>query len=141
MRITIKRTDWSVRIRQPLQMTMKTPTVKKPRRAHDEALWASRTEQIIDAAARLFAKYGYADADTQLLADELGVGKGTIYRYFPSKRDLFLAAADRVMVQMRERIDASIQNVAERLGIPEGTVKSRLHYARNWLSQNWSDQN
>ena len=47
----------------------------------------------------------------------------------------------RTVFNLVEQMDFSIQNVAERLGIPEGTVKSRLHYARNWLSQNWSDQN
>src|SRR2546421_8429230 len=107
------RTDWSV-LTQGLQ-SMKNATVKKPRRLLDEELRATRTEQILDAAARLFAKHGYADADTQLLADELGVGKGTLYRYFPSKKELFLAAADRVMRQLRERIDLRIKDVADPL--------------------------
>ena len=39
------------------------------------------------------------------LADRVGVGKGTLYRYFPSKRDLFLAAADRAMRRLREYLD------------------------------------
>jgi len=94
---------------------MKNATIKRPRRPVDETLRASRTQQILDAAARLFAKHGYADADTQLLADELGVGKGTLYRYFPSKKALFLAAADRVMRQMRERIDVQIKDIADPL--------------------------
>ena len=53
-----------------------------------------RQEEILEAAATLFAECGYSDADTQTLADRLGVGKGTIYRYFPSKQELFLAAVD-----------------------------------------------
>src|SRR5438874_2266104 len=105
------RTDWSVR----MGIAMKNQAVKKPRRPIDDALWANRTQQILDAAARLFAKHGYAAADTQLLADELGVGKGTIYRYFPSKEELFLAAADRVMRQLREQIDGHIKGVADPL--------------------------
>src|ERR1700730_8355375 len=94
---------------------MKPTTVKRPQRSGDETLWASRQEEILEAAARLFAKHGYADADTQLLADELGVGKGTLYRYFPSKKALFLAAADRVMRQMRERIDLKIKDIVDPL--------------------------
>jgi len=47
----------------------------------------------------------------------------------------------RVVFNLVAQMEMSIQNAAERLGIPEGTVKSRLHYARNWLSQNWSDEN
>src|SRR5438874_6825895 len=94
---------------------MKTATLKKVRRPADEALRQSRMTQILDAAAHLFAKHGYADADTQLLADELGVGKGTLYRYFPSKEALFLAAADRVMRQLRAEIDTRIKDVTDPL--------------------------
>jgi AcrR family transcriptional regulator len=51
----------------------------------DPDLGARRRQEILDAAARLFAKHGYSQTDTQVIADELQVGKGTIYRYFPSK--------------------------------------------------------
>lgn len=79
-----------------------------------EALLARR-EEILDAATELFARHGYSDAVTQALAERLQVGKGTIYRHFPSKRDLFLAAADRVMKRMRERIDACVAGVEDPL--------------------------
>jgi AcrR family transcriptional regulator len=94
---------------------MKPTIVKKPPRAVDEALWASRQEEILEAAARLFAEHGFADTDTQRLADELGVGKGTLYRYFPSKEALFLAAVDRAMHRFREYIDSRIANIADPL--------------------------
>jgi AcrR family transcriptional regulator len=94
---------------------MKETVIKKPRRPGDEELWASRREQILDAAVELFAKHGYADADTQLLADKLGVGKGTLYRYFASKQDVFLAAADRVMRRLREKIDECIAGIDDPL--------------------------
>jgi AcrR family transcriptional regulator len=94
---------------------MKATAVKKLGRPTDGALRAIRTEQILKMAAELFARHGYAGTDTQLLAEKLGVGKGTIYRYFPSKEDLFLAAADRVMRQMRVQIDACIKGIADPL--------------------------
>jgi AcrR family transcriptional regulator len=68
----------------------------------------SRREEILDAATDLFAEFGYSDAVTKDLAEKLQVGKGTIYRFFPSKRDLFLAAADRVMRRLRVHIDSAI---------------------------------
>jgi len=72
-----------------------------------------REEQILETAVKLFAEHGYSDTDTQLLAEKLHVGKGTIYRYFSSKRELFLAAADRVMRSMRQCVDASIEDIEE----------------------------
>src|SRR5947209_4064740 len=84
-------------------------------RSREDERWARRQEEILDAAAKLFAEHGYSDADTQRLADKLGVGKGTLYRYFPSKRELFLAAADRAMRQLRQSVDASIGGIADPL--------------------------
>ena len=89
---------------------------------------SARREEILDAATFLFAKQGYTETDTQQLADELGVGKGTLYRYFPSKRELFLAAADRGMRRLCESIDASvsaIQDPPERIA---QVVRSYLTY-------------
>jgi AcrR family transcriptional regulator len=75
----------------------------------------SRRDEILDAATDLFAASGYSDAVTQDVADAIGVGKGTIYRHFPSKRDLFLAAVDRVLRRLRSQIDESIEPVADPL--------------------------
>ncbi len=46
----------------------------------------------------------------------------------------------RAVFSLVAQMEMSIQNAAEQLGIPVGTVKSRLHYARNWLNHNWIDQ-
>jgi AcrR family transcriptional regulator len=72
-----------------------------------------RAEEILEAAAHYFSECGYSEADTQTLADRLGIGKGTIYRYFPSKRELFLAAADRLMGQLHESITAAIAEIED----------------------------
>jgi AcrR family transcriptional regulator len=92
---------------------MKSGAPQSAGRKVDPALAARRREEILDTAARLFAERGYSETDTQVLAEELGVGKGTLYRYFPSKRDLFLAAADRVMRRLRQRIDERLAGVKE----------------------------
>ncbi len=88
--------------------------VKKTRRCTDEAMLAFR-EEILDTATALFAEQGFSDAVTQVLAAKLQVGKGTIYRHFPSKRDLFLAAADRVMRKLQERVEANIAGIDDGL--------------------------
>lgn len=74
-----------------------------------------RRQQILDTAVQLFAERGFSDTDTQLLADKLQIGKGTLYRYFPSKRELFLAAADRVMRMMRQHVEDHIAGIDEPL--------------------------
>ncbi len=95
----------------------------KPKRLPREELWAQRKEEILTQAALLFAQHGYSETDTQLLAETLGVGKGTVYRYFPSKRELFLAAADRVMRMLRERIDARVDRATD----PLQSIQDAIH--------------
>jgi AcrR family transcriptional regulator len=107
---------------------MKSTTERKTRRSSDQSLWATRQEEILDAAAKLFAEHGYADTDTQLLADKLGVGKGTLYRYFPSKQDLFLAAADRVMRKLLMRIEDSIKDIEDPLDRIAAAVRAYLSF-------------
>src|SRR5882672_4454159 len=102
--------------------------VKKPGRPADLELWTSRREEILEAAAKLFAEHGYSETDTQFLADKLGVGKGTLYRYFPSKRELFLAAADRVMCLLSERVDAAIEGIRDPLDRVAEAIEASLAF-------------
>lgn len=60
-----------------------------------------RREQVIEAAVREFAEAGYAAASTAAIAARAGISQPYIYALFPSKRDLFLAAHDRVLGRIR----------------------------------------
>lgn len=72
-----------------------------------------RREDILEMAIKLFARDGYADTDLQVLADRLTIGKGTLYRHFGSKENLFLAAVDRVMRSLKEHVDATVTDVED----------------------------
>ena len=87
-----------------------------------------RPEDILDAATDLFAEFGYSDAVTKDLMDRLGIGKGTIYRHYPSKRDLFLAAVDRVMIRQREFIDRAIEGVEDPIDRIEAGTRAFLKF-------------
>jgi len=43
----------------------------------------------------------------------------------------------REVIRLVHELDLPLRDAAEALGIPEGTVKSRLHYARERLSREW----
>lgn len=94
---------------------MNTFAKRGPGRPPTEGLRERRQEEILDAAARLFAQQGFADADLQILADRLNVGKGTIYRYFPSKETLFLATVERSLKLMREYIAERVDHLPDPL--------------------------
>ena len=79
---------------------------RKPGRPKDPELEARRKAQILDTAARVFATYGFANTQVQTIANHLGVGNGTVYRYFPTKEQLFLSAVERGLKELEAEMDA-----------------------------------
>ncbi len=61
------------------------------REAHDE----SRRTQIAEAALRVWLRDGYHAAPVEAIAREAGLGKGTIYLYFPTKEAVLQAVVER----------------------------------------------
>ncbi|PHN50236.1 TetR/AcrR family transcriptional regulator [Pseudomonas amygdali] len=56
----------------------------------------ARREAIIDAAASVFLEMGYKRASMNEVTKRMGGSKATIYSYFPSKEELFIAVVNRV---------------------------------------------
>lgn len=65
---------------------------------------SDRKEQIIEAALKAFAAKNYDATSVAEIAKEAGITKRAIYRYFPSKRDLFFAVRDRVYTSVVENL-------------------------------------
>jgi AcrR family transcriptional regulator len=66
----------------------------------------ARPGEIIEAALRLFADRGYAATKLEAVAAAAGIGKGTIYLYFPTKEDLFRAVVRQAVLPNLEAIAA-----------------------------------
>lgn len=49
-----------------------------------------REEEILTAALRLFLEQGEDSVTVEMIADEVGIGKGTIYKHFKSKAEIYL---------------------------------------------------
>jgi AcrR family transcriptional regulator len=97
-------------------------------RPRDRERTDRRREQLLCAAAAVFARRGYPDTDVQEIADRCRVAKGTVYFYFPSKEKLFLAAVDRVMGSLREFVHASFRDVPDPLDRIATAIRAYLTY-------------
>jgi AcrR family transcriptional regulator len=75
----------------------------------------AKRESILTAATQIFASQGFRGADVQLIADRSGVGKGTVYRYFGDKQDLFWATVDWVVDKLHWHLKRAIANSARPL--------------------------
>jgi len=64
--------------------------------AEKEQIQNETRQKLLDAAACEFASYGFSGANINQISLAAGFAKGTIYNYFPSKRDLMLALIDEI---------------------------------------------
>src|SRR5437773_9262303 len=78
----------------------------------------SPRERILDAADRLLARYGYRKMTVGDIAEEAGIGKGTVYLSFPAKEEIALCCIDRMVELLLDRLRIIANG--------PGTVDSRL---------------
>jgi AcrR family transcriptional regulator len=72
-------------------------------------------EKIIQAAIESFAQTGFDRTKMEDIAKRLGLSKGTIYLYFNSKEDLFLAICEHYLKVMRDQQHSAIFSKKEDL--------------------------
>ncbi len=65
-----------------------------------------RRDEVLDAAASVFAEKGFHDATTRDIADRLGLLPGSLYYYFDSKEAAFAEVCRRRGEGFNERIAA-----------------------------------
>jgi TetR/AcrR family transcriptional repressor of nem operon len=68
------------------------------------ALKKTDRDKVIDSALRLFREQGYHATSMADISEACGLLKGSIYHYFPGKKELAVAALDRVIEEGRERL-------------------------------------
>ena len=109
-----------------------------------ERRYARRREEILAAAARVFAEKGYRDATISEIAAALDIADGTLYNYFPSKRDLLIAIMDKARPDARvlgERPGAlrTREDLVIALVAAYDALAEHLPFMRTLLMEAWSD--
>lgn len=72
-----------------------------------EQLIVARRDQILNAAAKVFAEKGFHPATIRDVAKEAGIADGTIYNYFQNKSALLLGILDRMRESVLQNADFS----------------------------------
>lgn len=75
---------------------------------------ADRLARILDAGAALLDEAGYELLSTRAVADRAGVPIGSVYRFFPNKRALVDALAERNLEVYAGRVVARLEGIPER---------------------------
>lgn len=75
-----------------------------------EARLADNRQRILDAARALVSEGGWAEAQVSHVASAAGVATGSVYRYFPSKADLFVEVLSVVSQREVDVLEAIADN-------------------------------
>jgi AcrR family transcriptional regulator len=88
-----------------------------------------RRDQVLEAAVAEFALQGLHGTSTERIAKRAGISQPYIFRLFPSKKELFLAAVDRCFDRVQATFENAVQNMDSGSGdpAPHGPVVDRLH--------------
>jgi AcrR family transcriptional regulator len=87
-----------------------------------------RRQAIIEAAARLFAELGYSACEMERVAAELGIAKGTLYLYFPSKEALFYSCVDNGMRQMQAAVGEAADEAGDAIDRISRGIRAYLQF-------------
>jgi AcrR family transcriptional regulator len=101
-----------------------------------------RSEEIIDAAARMFAERGYHGTSTQAIADVLGMRQASLYYYFASKEaalelvcirgtDGFVEGAEAVVESAGQPLDKLTRLIAAHLA----PIEARRDYVKVFINE------
>ncbi|MCE0764719.1 TetR/AcrR family transcriptional regulator [Pseudonocardia kujensis] len=86
-----------------------------------------RWQELLDIAARIFARKGYRSTTLQDIADEFGVLKGSLYHYIRSKDELLFEVVRTVygggLAHLRELAGADLDPVERLRAVIRGHVR------------------
>ncbi len=91
-------------------------------------LQKERQQKILQSAARYFARVHFHEADMDSIAREAGVGKGTLYRYFKNKEDLYLKTIQYLSLQAFEYLHQQAANAPTFKDYIETIIDTAIDY-------------
>lgn len=83
-----------------------------------------RRRKIIEAARRLFARYGYGGASISMIAAETGLTKAALYHHFESKEDIYRASSRSGMDDLCFEVESAVLKAGNH---PEERLRAYMH--------------
>ncbi len=88
-----------------------------------------RCAEILEAARKVFARKGFNGATVDEIAEAAGLAKGTVYLYFPSKRDIYLAALKQGLTSLIEETRRNVAAAATPAEKLRAFITTRIRFA------------
>ena len=76
----------------------------------EKRLVDERKEEVINACKKLYEKLDFKDINIKLIGEQISVGRTSIYNYFQTKEEIFLALLEREYLKWNEDLSTLLQN-------------------------------
>ncbi|MBI2794619.1 MAG: TetR/AcrR family transcriptional regulator [Ignavibacteria bacterium] len=96
---------------------------------------SAKRQDIIRYAADVFSKKGYNESKMQEIANAADIGKGTIYEYFRTKEELFLAVYDAWMSDYENVITDRVNAAQDALSKVDAIRDSAVEFYQSRAGQ------
>ena len=83
-------------------------------------------QEIIDVAARLFARYGFKKTSIDDVALAARIGKGSVYLHFASKEEIFAEVVGRMSDRTLDALAAALKRARSPAGKVRAFVEAKL---------------
>ncbi len=94
-----------------------------------------KEQRIMDAAEKLFVRYGPKKTSIDEIAHAAGLGKGTIYLYFRSKDELYAAIVRKFGQGMVEAMALASEGAADAASKLRLLIQARLSFVRDYFEE------
>ncbi|MFV1979120.1 MAG: TetR/AcrR family transcriptional regulator, partial [Myxococcota bacterium] len=104
-----------------------------PRRSPNSGREEKKAEvrrRILEAAKEIFFRDGFMDANLDEIAEIAGVAKGTLYRYFDNKAQIYLAVLSRKARRFEKKLQDALDPQAEPI---EALVRVSRFYFQHYV--------
>jgi AcrR family transcriptional regulator len=95
-------------------------------RKSSEAAEKPTAERMLNAAAALFSKQGYAATSTREIASLLRIQKASLYYHIESKEDLLYSICKSSLEQIRQDVGTAVQNVPDPIERTRTLVRTHI---------------
>jgi TetR/AcrR family fatty acid metabolism transcriptional regulator len=95
---------------------------------------SERTEKrtlLLSAAQEVFAEKGFHSAKVETIAERAGVAKGTVYLYFPSKKDILTALIEDRIGRLIAQIKLATGDTCDSLEVIRKVIAAHFGFYSN----------
>ena len=96
--------------------------------------------QILNAAHKRFISYGYSKVTMDEIAEDIGMGKASLYYYFPTKDDIFRSIIERYQADFVHRMREMLRTKLPASEKMRAYFRLRIDYSEQIFRLSWHNR-